>query len=37
MYKKEAVVVKLLFLSNVMFLYAAMLDVKATGNAAACC
>lgn len=37
MYKKEAVVVKLLFLSNVMFLYAAMLDVKAMGNAAACC
>lgn len=37
MYKTEAVVVKLLFLNSVTFLYAAMLDVKATGNAAACC
>lgn len=37
MYKTEAVVVKLLFLKSVTFLYAAMLDVKATGNAAACC
>lgn len=37
MSKTEAVVVKLLFLSIVIFLYAAMLDVKATGKAAACC